>query len=109
MKLLTPAVAAIALSVASLSAFAMTNADYYGETASPTVAMRTIIVGPNTRAVNVQRGEVAKIVVNGQEIVWDFDGTLPYFELNQIVPDGTFEQKVPVYVAPVPYEGNSGA
>jgi hypothetical protein len=109
MKLFMPAVASVALSVASLSALAMTNADYYGQEASPTAAMRTITVGPNTRAVNVQRGEIAKIVVNGHEMVWDFDGTLPSFDLRQIAPEGTIEQKLPVYIAPVPYDGNSGA
>jgi hypothetical protein len=108
MKLLIPAVASIALSVASLSAFAMTDADYYGEAASPTAAERTIDVGPNTRWVNVDQGEIVKFVANGQEFAWDFDGTLPNFNLKQIAPQGAIDQDVPVYIAPSA-DADSGA
>ena len=100
MKLLVPAVASIALSVASLSAFALTNADYYGVAASPEAAKRTIVVGPSTRSVSVDKGEIVKIIANGQEFAWDFDGTLPSFSLKQIAPQGAIEQNVPVYVGP---------
>jgi hypothetical protein len=100
MKLLIPAVASIALSVASLSAFAMTNADYYGEATSAAAAERTIVVGPTTKNVNVDHGEIVKFVANGQEFVWDFDGTLPSFNLKQIAPEGAVGQDVTVYIAP---------
>jgi hypothetical protein len=100
MKLLVPAVTSIALSVASLSALAMTNADYYGEAASPAAAVRTVVVGPNTRWVNVDQGENVKIVANGQEFAWHFNGTLPTFNLKQIVPQGAIAQDVSVYIAP---------
>jgi hypothetical protein len=100
MKLLVPAVVSIALSVASLSAFAMTNADYYGEAINPAAAVRTIVVGPNTRWVNVDQGEIVKIVANGQEFAWHFDGTLPTFNLKQIDPRGAIDQDVSVYIAP---------
>jgi len=99
MKLLAPAVVSIALSVASLSASAMTNADYYGEASSPAAAMRTIVVGPNTRKVGVNQGEIVTIVANGQEFSWHFDGTLPSFNLKQIVPQGAIDQEVTVYIA----------
>jgi len=100
MKLLIPAVASIALSVASLSAFAMTTADYYGEAASPAAAERTIVVGPTTKNVNVGHGEIVKFVANGQEFAWDFDGTLPTLNLRQIAPQGAIGQDVTVYIAP---------
>jgi hypothetical protein len=99
MKLLVPAVASIVLSVASLSAFAMTNADYYGEAASPAAAVRTIDIGPNTHWVNLEKGEIVKFVANGQEFTWDFDGTLPSFDLKQIAPQGAIDQNVSVYIA----------
>jgi len=99
MKLFAPAVVSIALSVASLSASAMTNADYYGDATNPAAAVRTIVVGPNTRSVNVARGETVKIVANGQEFAWHFDGTLPTFNLKQILPQGAITQDVYVYVA----------
>lgn len=99
MKLLVSAVVSIALSAASLSASAMTNADYYGEATNPAAAARTIVVGPGTRWVNVDQGEIVKIVVNGQEFAWDFDGTLPTFNLKQIAPQGFIVKDVTVYVA----------
>ena len=99
MKLLIPAVASIALSVASLSAFAMTDADYYGEATNPAAAERTIVVGPTTQYVNVNKGEIVKIVANGQEFAWDFDGVLTSFNLKQIAPQGAIDQNVSVYIA----------
>ena len=67
MKLLAPAVVSITLSVATLSALAMTDADFYGEATQPAAASRTIVIGPNSRWVNVDQGEIVKFVVNGQE------------------------------------------
>jgi hypothetical protein len=49
--------------------------------------------------VNVARGETVKIVANGQEFAWHFDGTLPSFNLKQILPQGAIAQDVYVYVA----------
>jgi hypothetical protein len=108
MKLLVPAVASIALSVASLSALAMTNADYYGEAAIPAAAVRTIVIGPKTRWVNVERGETVKFVANGQEFAWDFDGTLPSFDLKQVAPQGTIDRGLSVYVAPSAADASGG-
>jgi hypothetical protein len=103
MKLLIPAVASIALSVASLSAFAMTNADYYGEATNPAAAERTIVVGPSTKYVNVNKGEIVKIAANGQEFTWDFNGVQTSFGLKQIAPQGAIDQNVSVYVADLDY------
>jgi hypothetical protein len=100
MKLLVPAVVSISLSVASLSASAMTNADYYGEATNPAAAVRTIVVGPDIRSVNVTRGDIVKIIASGQEFAWHFDGTLPSFNLKQIAPQGAIAQDVSVYIAP---------
>jgi len=47
---------------------------------------RTVVIGPNTGSMNVNRGEIVKIVVNGQEFAWGFDGTLPALNLKQIAP-----------------------
>jgi len=100
MKLLVPAVVSIALSAAHLSAFAITNADFYGEATQPAAAVRTIVVGPDTRWVNVDQGEIVKFVVNGQEFAWHFDGTLPALNLKQIAPQGAIARDVSVYIAP---------
>jgi hypothetical protein len=96
--LLIPAVVSIALSVASLSAFALSDADSYGEAANPAAATRTIVVGPNTRWVNVTQGEIVKLVVNGQELVWHFDGALTSFKLGAIYSRDAAAQNVTVYI-----------
>ena len=98
MKLLVPAVAALALSAASLTAAALTNADRYGEAANPAAAERTIVIGPNTRWVNVKRGEIVKFVANGQEFAWNFDGLLNSVNLKQIAPQGAIAQEVGVSI-----------
>lgn len=98
MKKFIPAVAVVALSAASLSAVAMTDADRNGEAVSPAVATRTIVIGPNTRWVNVTHGEIVKFVSNGQEFAWDFDGTLNIVNLKQIAPQGAIAQNVSAYV-----------
>jgi heavy-metal resistance protein CzcE len=108
LTLLIPAVASIALSVASLSAFALSDAERYGEAASSATAMRTIVVGPNTRWVNVTRREIVKLVVNGQELVWHFNGMLSSFKLGAIYSRDAVAQKVTVYIAISEAEKPSG-
>ena len=98
MKLLWPAVTIIALSAASVSAFALTDADRYGEMANPAAAMRTIVVQPNARWVNVTHGEIVKFVVNGREFAWDFDGLLSNFKLSVIDPQDGNAENVQVYI-----------
>src|SRR5437667_11437555 len=74
MKTLVKAVAALALSAASLSAFALTNADLYGEAASPAAAERTILICTDTRPVSVYHGGIVKLVANGHHVSWRIDG-----------------------------------
>jgi hypothetical protein len=104
LTLLIPAIASMALSVASLSAFALSDADLYGVAASPAAATRTIVVGPNTRFVNVTHYEIIKLVVNGQELVWHFNGTLLSFKLGKIDSRDAAAQNVTVYIGPSPEE-----
>jgi hypothetical protein len=102
------AVAALALSAASLSAVAMTNADRYGEAASPAAAERIIVIGPNTRWVNVNHGEIVKFVANGREFAWDFDGVPQTLDLKQIAPQGAIDHDVRVYIATTLMDGGLG-
>jgi membrane protease subunit (stomatin/prohibitin family) len=102
------AVAVLALSAASLSAFALTNADRYGEVASPAVADRTIVVDANTRSVNVNHGEIVKFVANGQEFTWEFDGVPQTFDLKQVAPQGAIDHHVSVYMATTLMDGGFG-
>ena len=98
MKLLVLPVAALALSAASLTALALTNADRYGEAASPAAVERTIVIGPNTVWVNVKRGEIVKFVANGQEFAWKFDGMLNSFNLKEIAPQAAIAPDVRVSI-----------
>ena len=98
MKLLIPAVAALTLSAASISAFALTSSDMYGEPAAADAAYdRTIVVTPQTRYINVSHGEVVNLKVGGKDIAWNFDGVAGQpFDLSKIAPEA--DHKVQVYV-----------
>jgi membrane protease subunit (stomatin/prohibitin family) len=102
------AVAVLALSAASLSAFALTSADRYGEAASPAAADRTIVIDANTRSVNVNHGEIVKFVANGQEFTWEFDGVPQTFDLKQVAPQGALDHDVNVYMATTSEDGGFG-
>lgn len=108
MKLFASAAAAVTLSAASLSASALTSGDLYGEGASPSLAARTIVVTPDTRFINVTRGEVVKLKVGSREFAWDFDGLARPFELNSIAPEGALDHDVRVYVAAGMTDGGFG-
>jgi hypothetical protein len=99
-KLFAPAFAALTLSAASVSAFALTTGDMYGEAASGDyTADRTIVVTPQTKYINVTHGEIVNLNIGGKEIVWNFDGvTAQPFDLGKIAPEGSLDHKVQVYV-----------
>jgi len=98
MKPFASAFAALALSAASLSANALTTGDLYGEPASGEYVSRTIVVTPQTKYINVAHGEIVNLKVGSREITWNFDGLAQPFELSKIVPEGTLDHKVQVYV-----------
>jgi heavy-metal resistance protein CzcE len=98
-KLFAPAFAALTLSAASLSANALTTGDLYGEPANGSYAERTIVVTPQTRFINVTRGEVVNLKVGSEEFAWDFDGVARPFELSKIAPTGALDHEVRVYVS----------
>ena len=99
MKVFAPAFAALALSAASLSAFALTTGDLYGEPAAGDyTADRTIVVTPDTKFINVNHGEIVKLKIGSQEVNWNFDGVAQPFELSKIAPEGALDHKVQVYV-----------
>lgn len=98
MKVLIPAVAALTLSAASISAFALTTADMYGEPAAADAAYdRTIVVTPQTKYINVTRGEIVNLKVGDKDVAWNFDGVVGQpFDLAKIAPEA--DHKVLVYV-----------
>jgi hypothetical protein len=105
MKLLVPALSALVLSAASLGASAAPSTDLVGETAVADTAQRTVVIGANTRFVNVTQGETVRFVANGNEFTYDFDGLPGAVELAQIAPNVSLDHKVEVYVARQPISG----
>jgi hypothetical protein len=85
------------------------NADNpLGEVASPAIASRTITIQPGTAWVEVKNGEVVKFAIGDQVFAWRFDGmnTLSEIDLNKIVPAGTLNHMVQVYINRTPdYDG----
>src|SRR5436309_15818002 len=108
MKTLVKAVAVLALFAASLSAFALTNADLYGEAATPVDDSLTTRSSSDPRSVNVNHGEIVKFVANGQEFAWDFDGLPQSFDLKQVAPQGAIDHSVRVYIATTLEDGGLG-
>lgn len=83
----------------------------YGDPAPPSAAQRTIVIGPNTKHVNVEGGEVIRFVANGKEFGWNFfvARTVNSFLLNEVAPPGVLDHEVRAYVSPDPrYIGGDG-
>ncbi|MGZ3254846.1 MAG: CzcE family metal-binding protein [Burkholderiaceae bacterium] len=72
----------------------------WGDPVSPSIATRTIIIGHDTKYVNVEGGEIVKFVANDQAFAWAFapQGGA-YFELNNIAPAGALDHRVMASVA----------
>ncbi len=105
-------ISVLALSAASLSAYAaMKPADLFGEPAQApsneravysAPAERTIAITGDTKWVNVNHYEVVRFTSNGKEFTWYFDGMAQArpFNLAEIAPAGFVNRSVAVYVAP---------
>lgn len=110
MKVYAPVFAALTLSAASVSAFALSDGDRYGEPAAAGYAAdRTIVVTPSTKYINVEHGDIVKLKVGDQEFTWNFDGVTRPFDLSKIAPQGSLDHKVEVYVETnMPRDGGFG-
>lgn len=75
-----------------------------GTLVSPGGAQRTIVIGPQTRHVNVVGGEVIRFVAGDKEFSWHFSGpgSLRSFRLDKVAPEGILNQEVTAYVEPDP-------
>jgi len=75
-----------------------------GSSAAPSSALRTVVITPETRHVNVDGGEIVRFVANGKEFTWDFKiaPTVASIALDQVAPAGMLDHKVRAYVAPDP-------
>ena len=83
----------------------------FGDPAPLSAAERTIVIGPNTKWVNVTGGETIRFVAGQKSFAWSFDtaSTISSFDLNQVAPPGALDHKVTAYIAPDPrYIGGDG-
>jgi hypothetical protein len=86
-------------------------ADLYGMPAPASAAVRTIVISPNTRYVNVEGGEVVNFIVGDKAFAWDFfvAPTVSAFDLNEAAPSGMLDHVVRAYISPDPkYIGGDG-
>jgi hypothetical protein len=67
----------------------------WGNPAPPSAATRTIVIGPDTKYVNVEGGEIVQFIAGDKTFAWAFapQGGA-YFELNKIAPPGALDHRV---------------
>lgn len=76
-----------------------------GDAASNTAAERSIVIGPETRHINVTGGEIVRFDVGIKSFTWHFDGAINVtrFSLQQVAPAGMLDHDVIAYVRPNPF------
>lgn len=107
-KILAPIVVAL-LTACSSPQPAQPPDKLLGTPAPIAAAQRTIVIGPTTRHINVEGGEVIRFVVGDKSFGWSFNvgSTVSSFELNRVAPPGVLDHPVAAYVSPDPrYSGN---
>jgi hypothetical protein len=104
-KLLYPAIASAMLCGAFPPAFAAGEyVHLYGDPATESSAVRTIVITPETRYVNVECGEIIRFVVGPRTFAWSFNvaRTVQAFDLNEVAPAGLLQRTVRAYVSADP-------
>jgi len=103
-KLLIPAVLAITLPLSTLSAMAAADTNSLGQSMPTATADETIRIGPETKYVNVQGGQIVRFDVGDKSFIWKFNGFDDFnsFDLNRIAPPGLLDHTVKTYVSPNP-------
>jgi hypothetical protein len=77
---------------------------WLGVPAPESAAMRSIVIAPDTRWVNVTGGETIRFLVGDKSFAWYFNGpeTASPFDMRRIAPQGVLDRQVLAYVAPNP-------
>ena len=91
----------------ALSACAADNG-LLGQSEPSGYATRTVVIGPQTAYVNVDRGDVVKFVVGDKSFAWSFatPSNISEVNLDQVAPPGTLDHMVKVYIKRMPaYDG----
>ena len=101
--------------VALLSACAQYGTErpssFFGAPAPVAAASQTLVIGPDTKWVNVTGGEIVRFDVGGKSFAWAFNVAtgVSSFDLSRVAPPGMLARRVVAYVAPDPrYLGGNG-
>lgn len=94
-------IAGLALALTG-AAHAADNA--FGTPAAANAAERTVVVGDDTRYINVDDGETVRFVHGDQSFTWNFDTARRegVTALGKIAPKGFGDAAAQVYIAPNP-------
>jgi hypothetical protein len=78
--------------------------DLYGNLAPPATAVRTVVIAPDTRLVNVKDYETVKFLVGDKSFAWRFDPAprLDQLYLNWIAPPNVLDHPVWIIVTTDP-------
>jgi len=101
MKRLIPVLAVLTLSaISQITTAKVTEADMLGSAAQASAEQRTIAIDAKTRWITVEHDEVVRLVSNGQEFAWAFNGMASSFDLSKVAPAGALDRALAVYVWP---------
>jgi hypothetical protein len=96
----------VTMLTASASTFAgsLPRIDFLGNPTPVSAAVRTIVITPNTKYVNVTGGETVRFVVDGNSFAWNFEvsPSVSSFDLNRTAPASVLDHEVIAYIAPNP-------
>ncbi|MBV8635712.1 MAG: CzcE family metal-binding protein [Burkholderiaceae bacterium] len=107
-KFLLGCALAVLLSGATMSAFAGNDYTYLmGEPVNGEHVDRTVVIGSDTKYVNVTNGDAIKFVIGDKTFSWAFNGasTISAIDLNKLTPPGMLDHQVRVYISKAPGDG----
>ncbi|WP_076592921.1 CzcE family metal-binding protein [Herminiimonas arsenitoxidans] len=81
-----------------------TRLDLLGYPATADAAIRTIVITPDTKWVNVEGGETINFIVGDKSFAWCFyvGFTVTSFDLQLVAPPGLLQRRIVAYVSPDP-------
>ncbi len=72
----------------------------FGSSVSGNSAQRTIKIYPETKYINVKKGEIIKFLINKKEFIWNFDTiNTQTFNFSEIAPKEIYSGNIKVYVS----------
>ena len=106
-RLLTLALSACMM-LAAPSFAETTRVNLLGYPSTAPAAVRSIVITPDTKWVNVEGGEIINFIVGDKSFAWHFyvGFTVSSFDLRLVAPPGLLQRRIVAYVSPDPmYRG----